>query len=158
MKRQVLFTFTIVIVLFVFGAYVYHDFPSIGIPMWMSAMVMLLCMSIQSIKTNAGEQKPVPDPYAGLATAGYIFGTVSFFFVNTIYLFSPPFAIVGLLLSLFGRKSFTHRIRASWGFGFSVIGVLAPIMVIVISMTLSHCSGWPLLNCSIPLGIEELFH
>ncbi|GCE08284.1 hypothetical protein KDAU_56130 [Dictyobacter aurantiacus] len=121
-------------------------------------MITFWGVSLQSIRANAGEQKPVPDPYAGLATAGYVFGAVSFFFVNFIYLFSPPFALIGLLLSLFGRKSFTHRIRANWGLGFSVIGILAPVMVIVISMTLSHCSGWPLLNCSIPIGIEELFH
>lgn len=157
MKRQVLFTFTIVIVLLVFGAYAYHDFPYLGMIMWMSAMMVIWYMSLQSIRANAGEQKPVPDPYAGLAIAGYILGTVSFFFVSMIYLFSPPFALVGLLLSLLGRKSSTHRTQANWGLGLSVIGVLAPIMVIVISMTLSHCSGWPALNCSIPLGIEELF-
>lgn len=120
-------------------------------------MMVIWYMSLQSIRANAGEQRPVPDPYAGLAIAGYILGTVSFFFVSTIYLFSPPFALVGLLLSLLGRKSSIQRTRANWGLGLSVIGVLVPIMVIVISMTLSHCTGWPALNCSIPVGIEELF-
>ncbi|WP_338257599.1 hypothetical protein [Dictyobacter halimunensis] len=157
MKRQRLVIFTIIIVLLVFGACANHYFPYVAMPMWMSAMILFWNMSLQSIRANAGEPKPIPDPYAGLATAGYILGTVSFFFVNFLYLFSPPFALVGLLLSLFGRKSFTHRTQANWGLGLSVIGILAPIMVIAISMALSHCSGWPAWDCSIPIGIEELF-
>jgi hypothetical protein len=121
-------------------------------------MIVIWCMSLQSIRAKAGEQEPVQDQYAGLAIAGYILGAISFFFVGTIYLFSPPFAIIGMFLSLFGRQSSTHRARANWGLGFSVIGILAPIMAIVISMTLSHCSGWPAIDCSIPGAIGELFY
>jgi len=121
-------------------------------------MIVIWCMSLQSLRAKAGEQKLVQDQYAGLAIAGYILGAISFFFVCTIYLFSPPFAIIGIFLSLFGRLSSTYRTQANWGLGLSVIGVLAPIIVIMTSMTLSHCSGWPGWNCSIPAGIEELFH
>lgn len=121
-------------------------------------MIVIWFMSLRSIRAKAGEQKPIQDQYAGLAIAGYILGTISYFFVNTIYLFSPPFAIIGIFLSLFGRLSSTYRTQANWGLGLSVIGVLAPIIVIMISMALSHCSGWPGWNCSIPIAIEELFH
>ncbi|BCL81453.1 hypothetical protein ccbrp13_39180 [Ktedonobacteria bacterium brp13] len=121
-------------------------------------MMVIWCMSLQSLRAKTGEQKHVQDQYAGLAIAGYILGAISFFFVGTIYLFSPPFAIIGIFLSLFGCLSSTHRAQANWGLGLSVIGVLAPIIVIMTSMTLSHCSGWPGLNCSIPVAIDELFH
>jgi len=41
MKRQVLSTFTYVIVSLVFGAQVYHDYPYLSIIMWTSAGVGL---------------------------------------------------------------------------------------------------------------------
>ena len=84
MKRQVLSTFTIVILLLVFGAHAYHDFPYLGIIMWISAMMVIWYMSLQSIRANASEQKPVPDPYAGLAITGYILGTVSLFLGHSL--------------------------------------------------------------------------
>lgn len=126
--------------------------------MLVPTMIVIWHMSLLSIRANAGEQNPPQDQYAGLAIAGYVLGAISFFFVCTIYLFSPPFALVGILLSLLGRKSSTHRTQANWGLGFSVIGVLAPIMCIVISMIVSRCFGWPAWNCSIPVGIDELLY
>ena len=121
-------------------------------------MIVIWNMGLLSIKANASEQAHRKDQYAGLAITSYIFGTISFFFVATIYLFSPLFAIIGIFLSLLGRQSSTHKTQANWGLGFSVVGILAPIIVIIISMIVSHCYGWPAWDCSIPIGIEELLH
>lgn len=126
--------------------------------MTMPIMIVVFFMSIQAFRANAGEQKSVQDSYAVLATTGYIFGMVSFFFVGMLYLFSPPFALIGLILSLLGLKSSTRRTRANWGFWLSVVGLLTPIIVIMISMALSHCSGVPGWDCSIPIGIDEFFY
>ncbi|GER91629.1 hypothetical protein KDW_57910 [Dictyobacter vulcani] len=121
-------------------------------------MIMVFTMSIQAFRANSGEQQGVQDPYAVLATVGYVFGMISFFFVGMLYLFSPPFALVGLVISIFGRRSSTRRTRANWGLWLSVVGLLAPIIVIMVSMALSHCSGIPGWDCSIPIGIDEFFY
>lgn len=122
-------------------------------------IIFVICyMSLQSIKAHPAEQTLIQDPYAGLAAAGYILGVISCLFVGWIYLFSPPFAFVGIILSVLGRPSSTYRIRANWGLGLSAVGILAPIIVIIISMLISKCYGWPAWNCSIPVAIDELLH
>lgn len=69
---------------------------------------------------------PTPDQNRGLALAGLILGIISLI-AWIIPIFGFPFAIVGIILSALGRRSFTRRRMATWGLVLSIIGLALTI-------------------------------
>ena len=71
-----------------------------------------------------------PQQGNGLAVAGLVLGIISMF--TWWFLFTLPIPIVGIILSVLGRRSATRRTMATWGLVLSIISIALTIGLFVI--------------------------
>ncbi|HEX6556403.1 MAG TPA: hypothetical protein VF026_26830 [Ktedonobacteraceae bacterium] len=83
---------------------------------------------------QAPYEVPAATPYQGarFAIAGLILGIVSV--ISAIFpICGLPFAIVGIIVSVLGRRSLTRRTMATAGLVLSIIGIVLSVISAVVS-------------------------
>jgi len=82
---------------------------------------------------------PMAEPGKGLAIAGFVLGIVSLVADLTFVLWFVGIvaAIVGIVLSALGRRSFSYKHLAMWGLVLSIIALALPVLLFLLFFLLA---------------------